>query len=88
MTINPFKSGLALGAVLGLWHLAWSLLVAFGWAQPVIDFVLWMHFIKPIYVIQPFNAVTAAILIGVTAVVGFVFGAVFAVLWNWLYRRT
>jgi hypothetical protein len=36
-TINPIKAGLVLGAVLGLWHLTWSLLVASGWTQPFID---------------------------------------------------
>ena len=85
-TINPIRSGLVLGAVIGLWHLTWSLLVAFGWAQPFIDFVFWMHFIKPVYVIQAFNLATATILVLVTAVIGFVVGSVFAVLWNWFHK--
>jgi hypothetical protein len=87
MTINPIKSGLALGAVMALWHLTWSLLVALGWAQSFIDFVFWIHFIKPVYVVQPFNPATAAILIGVTAAIGFAVGVVFAVLWNWFHKR-
>jgi hypothetical protein len=87
-TINPVKSGLVLGAVIGLWHLTWALLVAFGWAQPFIDFVFWMHFIKPVYVVQPFHPATAAILIVVTAAIGFVIGSVFAVLWNWFHKRS
>jgi len=62
--------------------------VAAGWAQPVIDFVFWMHFIKPVYVIQPFNLGTATVLVVVTAVIGFVVGSVFAVLWNWFHKRT
>ena len=87
-TINPIKSGLVLGAVIGLWHLAWSLMVAFGWAQPFIDFVFWMHFIKPIYVIQAFNLGTATFLVVVTAIMGFVIGSIFAVLWNWIHKRS
>jgi hypothetical protein len=80
--MNVFKVGLVLGIVLGGWHLCWSLLVALGWAQPVIDFVFWMHFIKPIYVIEPFEIVRAAILILITACIGFVIGSVFAWVWN------
>ena len=86
--INPIKGGLVLGAVIGLWHLTWSILVASGWAQPVIDFVFWMHFIKPIYVIQPFNLGTATVLFVVTAVIGFVVGSVFAIVWNWFHKRS
>ena len=84
--INAGKAGLVLGAVLGGWHLCWSILVAAGWAQPVINFVFWMHFIKPIYVIEPFEFVRAVILIVVTGGVGFVIGWVFALIWNALHR--
>jgi hypothetical protein len=86
LTISPVRAGLVLGVVFGLWHLCWSLLVAIGWAQPFIDFVFWMHFIKPVYVVQAFNEITAAILIVVTTLLGFVIGLVFAVLWNWIHR--
>jgi hypothetical protein len=85
--VNPFRIGLVLGAVIGLWHLSWSVLVALGLAQPFIDFIFWMHFIKPVYVIQAFDPVTAAILVVVTAVMGFAVGAIFGVLWNWLHSR-
>lgn len=86
-TINPFRIGLVLGVVIGLWHLSWSVLVAFGLAQPFIDFIFWMHFIKPVYVIQPFDPMTAAILVVVTAIMGFFIGAIFGMIWNWLHRR-
>lgn len=87
-TINPLRSGLVLGAVIGLWHLTWSLLVAFGWAQPFIDFVFWMHFIQPVYVVQAFNLPTAIVLVIVTAVMGFIVAFVFALLWNWSHKRS
>lgn len=85
--IDPVRTGLALGALIALWHLSWSILVAFGWAQPFIDFVFWMHFLKPPYVVQPFNFTTAAILLVVTLSLGFVIGSIFAALWNWIYKR-
>lgn len=83
--INANRAGIALGAIMGLWHVSWSALVALGWAQAVIDFVLWMHFIKPIYVIEPFNLSTAAILAAVTAAIGYVMGLVFGWVWNALH---
>jgi thiamine transporter ThiT len=84
-TINPVKAGLATGIVLGLWHLTWAVLVALTWAQPVMDFVLRIHFIQPFLHIQAFDLATAASLVFVTALVGFVIGAVLALAWNQLH---
>jgi hypothetical protein len=84
--ISVGKAGLVLGAVVGGWHLCWSILVALGWAQRFVDFVFWVHFIKPIYVIEPFVLMRAAILLAVTAAFGFVIGAVFAWLWNAVHK--
>jgi hypothetical protein len=44
---NRNKVGLAIGALVGGWHLVWSLLVLIGWAQPILDFIFWAHMIKP-----------------------------------------
>ncbi|HXX44872.1 MAG TPA: hypothetical protein VEJ38_09090 [Candidatus Acidoferrales bacterium] len=84
--LNANKTGLVLGALLGGWHFIWAILVALGWAQAVLNFVLWMHFIQPIYVVRAFNIGTAAVLVAVTAVFGYVIGYVFATLWNRIHR--
>jgi hypothetical protein len=84
--LSPLKVGLVLGAVIGGMHMCWSILVALGWAQPVSDFVFWMHFIKPIYVIEPFEFTRAALLIVFTAGTGFIIGSVFAAVWNGLHK--
>lgn len=84
--VNPNKAGLVLGALLGGWHFLWATLVAVGWAQPVINFVFWIHFIQPIYVIGPFHAHIAAILIVVTAAIGYIIGYIFGALWNQIHR--
>jgi hypothetical protein len=85
-TISPNKAGVVLGAVLGLYHLSWAILIALGWAQPVIDFVLWLHMIKPFIVVETFNVGRAAGLVVVTAVIGYVLAWVFAKLWNRAHR--
>lgn len=85
--INALNAGLAVGSVVGLWHVMWSALVAVGWAQVVIDFVFWMHFIKPVLLVQPFNLGTAAVLVAITLTTGFALGYVLAAAWNWLAPR-
>lgn len=84
--ISIGRSGLALGVLLGGFHLCWSILVAIGLAQPVLDFVFWMHFIKPIYIIEPFQLARAVVLLVTTSAIGFVLGAVFAWVWNAMHR--
>jgi hypothetical protein len=80
--LNPFKVGVVLGTVLGAFHLCWSMLVALRWAQQLTDFVFWAHFIKPIYVIEPFEFARAAALLVLTASIGFILGLAFAWVWN------
>jgi hypothetical protein len=84
--ISVSKTGLVVGIVLGAWHLCWSTLVATGLAQRVADFVFWMHFIKAVYVIEPFEISRATILVLATAAIGYVVGAVGAWAWNVLHK--
>lgn len=86
--INSFKAGLVVGGLTGTFHFFWAVLVALGLAQPIIDFIFWMHFIKPIYVISPFNFSTALILVVVTSIIGYATGLFLAVGWNFLQKRT
>jgi hypothetical protein len=85
-SINPNRVGLTIGALFGAWHLTWSLLVAFSLAQPLIDFLFWIHFIKPVYVIEPFEIARALILVAVTAGIGYIIGLLFVFVWNRLHR--
>ena len=36
--INSIKAGITFGALLGVSHLSWAMLVALGWAQPLMGF--------------------------------------------------
>lgn len=82
--INPLRAALAVGVVVGLWHLIWAALVAIGWAKPIMDFVLKLHFIQLRYEVAPFAPGTAAMLVALTFCVGAFFGMIFALVWNWM----
>ncbi len=83
--ISTVKAGFALGFVLGLFHLGWALLVSAGAAQPVIDFILRLHFIEPFIHVQAFDLGTAGLLVAVTSAIGFLSGVVLALVWNRLH---
>lgn len=85
-TISPNKAGLALGALLGGGHVLWSLLVALGWAQPLIDFIFWIHFIEPVHVVGTFSTGIALMLVFLTAGIGYAIGGLFGVIWNRIHR--
>jgi len=83
---SPNKVGLVIGALIGGWHLVWSILVLLHWAQPIIDFIFWAHMIQPIYVIKSFNPLAAITLIVITGATGYIFGFIGGIVWNKLHR--
>jgi hypothetical protein len=83
--INPNRVGLVFATLLGGWHIVWSLLVSLGWAQPLLDFVFWLHMIRSIYVVKAFDPVAAGSLVIVTACFGYVIGYLGATTWRKLH---
>lgn len=83
--ISPWRTAVAIGAAVGIFHMAWAALVAVGWAQVVIELILRLHFIDLQVRVAPFQLGTAITLVAVTSALGAVGGAVFAGLWNWLH---
>jgi hypothetical protein len=80
--LSTTTTGLAIGAMMGSMHLLWSLLVAAGFGQSILNFFFWMYFIKPIALIEPFEFTRALPLVAVSSVIGFVLGSAAARLWN------
>lgn len=84
--VNRTKLGAVLAILLGGGHFVWAALVATGWAQAIMRFIFWMHFLTPPWTVGSFHIGTAAILVLLTATVGFVIGYIVASLWNWAQR--
>lgn len=82
--INAIDAGLIGTLSMLAIHLIWIILVFTNLAKPVIDYVFWMHFIKPLYEIVPFNVYTAINLLLIVACVGFLVGYLFAKAFNLL----
>ena len=81
-SVAPNSAGLALGLLVGGLHFLWVLLIAVGAAQPLADFIFWLHFVRPKYVIDSFDLFRATALVLLSACVGYIVGVVFAFIWN------
>lgn len=82
--LNRVKVGVVFGSVFAFWHLLWSVFVAIGWAQGLLDWVLKLHFLSHPYQVTEFSAGNAAMLVMVTSCFGFFVGYIFTIVWNWI----
>ena len=85
--LNKNKAGLILASFLGLWHFTWSLLVATGGAQTLLDWIYYLHFLNNPFHVAVFSIGTAALLIVITSALGYIFGWVLALLWNVFHKK-
>ena len=70
-SIDANRLGVVLAAAMAAWHVVWSLLVAVGQGQRVMDFVFKMHGLRSDVLVQPFDlgmAILLAVVAGFAAV--------------------
>ncbi len=79
---NAHKCGLFSGAFFALVHALWSLLVAVGVAQAYMDFIFRLHMLEPFMVVLPFSIGSAALLVVLTGIIGYIVGYVSCQMWN------
>ena len=85
--INKHKTGITFGFLISSFHLFWSVLVALGIAQVLLDFIFNIHMLEVPITVMPFNIVKALVLIIVTFVVGYIFGWLMAFFWNKCFKE-
>lgn len=84
--INPVKTGLAVGMLVGVVHVVWALFVLLGWGQSIVNFSLWAHMISVPVVVKAFDFSAAISVIVVATIIGYIVGFVFARIWNRTHR--
>ncbi len=85
-TLNPRKVGAVTGVFIGGLHFVWSLIVLLGWAQPLLNFFLMLHMLKPLFVVDSYSVSMMLALVLVTAILGYFLGYLYAIVWNRLYK--
>ena len=82
--VDSNRLGIVGAVVMAGWHLAWIVLHLLGLGQPLMDFAFRIHGLKSDVVVEPFDPGNAALLLVVTAAVGYAVAAVAGLLWNCL----
>jgi hypothetical protein len=70
---TTFIGGLCLSSL----HFCWVILVALGIAQPLLDYVFKLHMLNSPFEVQPFSLLLATGLVGITFLIGCIYGALF-----------
>ncbi len=80
--LNKSKTAMAVGVFVALMHAAWAVVVGLGLGQKLVNWAMTLHFMYyPVKVLE-FNGSNAVMLVIATFVGGYVFGWVFAAVWN------
>lgn len=89
MKLDKNKVALVLGIFFGLVHLVWAILVLLipGGLQTFLNWIYGVHFLNNPFFITEFNLTRAVFLVLVTFAAGYIFGWVFAEVWNWIQKK-
>lgn len=87
MKLVSHKVGLVVGAFFGIVHAAWAALVAFGFAQPLMNWIYSVHFLNNPFLVEPFDIGAAVTLVIAAFIIGYIFGRVFAAIWNYVVKK-
>lgn len=77
--------GFMFGSLTAFGHAVWSLLVMLGFAQELMDWIFWLHFLNNPYRIGQFEFTRAIMLVTFTFAMGYLVGWIVAYLWNMLH---
>ena len=77
---SALKTALIGSLTLSALHACWVMIVASGWAQPLLDFIFKLHMLNSPFVVQPFSILLSAELLALTFVVGAFYGLVFSLI--------
>lgn len=86
MKLNEQMTGFTLGLFVGGVHLVWSVLIALGFAQTLINWSFSWHMLSNPFIVQPFSLTNAVILVVATGLVGYAIGYAFAKVWNQVHK--
>ena len=84
--INKNKLGLTIGIFAALAHLLWTIAVAVG-IEKFVDWILLLHSIKLDLTLTSVVILNAVILVVLAFAGGYVFGWVFAAIWNYIDKK-
>ena len=87
--LHRHRTGMTFGIFFACLHALWAIALKISpdGFQSFLDWMFGVHFLKPIYVLTPYNTVKAVALIIITFASGYVLGWSFALLWNLYGRR-
>ena len=85
--MNGKKVGLTLGLFSVVMHAFWSCLVLFGAAQGLMDKLYGLHFLSFSETVQEFNFGTAIFLLVVGFIGWYIFGFIFAFIYNLVGKK-